>query len=133
MGCGSVHVVCCHRVYMRGVWSQLQIMCESQRSFAIIVPTAGLSAIMLLQIFGKTLVCRSLDVAARVAKETDLNCVTMEGDQVGGGTAAQYCQRAGAGWYCTALYYIACAFVVQSRVGSASQRTLLWWQQQPGF
>ena len=34
------------------------------------------------QIFGKTLVCRSLDVAARVAKETDLNCVTMEGDQV---------------------------------------------------
>jgi chromosome segregation ATPase len=33
------------------------------------------------QVFGKTLVCRNLDVAARVARETDLNCVTMEGDQ----------------------------------------------------
>ena len=34
------------------------------------------------QVFGKTLVCRSLDIAARVSKDTDLNCVTMEGDQV---------------------------------------------------
>ncbi|PSC68878.1 structural maintenance of chromosomes 3 [Micractinium conductrix] len=34
------------------------------------------------QVFGKTLVCRSLDVAAKVARETNLNCVTMEGDQV---------------------------------------------------
>jgi structural maintenance of chromosome 3 (chondroitin sulfate proteoglycan 6) len=34
------------------------------------------------QVFGKTLVCRNLDVAARVARETSLNCVTMEGDQV---------------------------------------------------
>lgn len=33
--------------------------------------------------FGKTLVCRNLDIAGRVARETNLNCVTMEGDQVG--------------------------------------------------
>lgn len=38
-----------------------------------------------LQVFGKTLVCRNLDIAAKVARETDLSCVTMEGDQVGGG------------------------------------------------
>lgn len=34
------------------------------------------------QVFGKTLVCRNLDIAAKVARETDLSCVTMEGDQV---------------------------------------------------
>lgn len=36
-----------------------------------------------LQVFGKTLVCRNMDVAAKAAKESNLNCVTMEGDQVG--------------------------------------------------
>lgn len=35
------------------------------------------------QVFGKTLVCRNMDVAAKAAKESNLNCVTMEGDQVG--------------------------------------------------
>lgn len=35
------------------------------------------------QVFGKTLVCRNLDIAARAARESDLNCVTMDGDQVG--------------------------------------------------
>jgi structural maintenance of chromosome 3 (chondroitin sulfate proteoglycan 6) len=34
------------------------------------------------QVFGKTLVCRNLDIATRAARESDLNCVTMEGDQV---------------------------------------------------
>ncbi|KAL6781958.1 SMC3 [Auxenochlorella protothecoides x Auxenochlorella symbiontica] len=34
----------------------------------------------MLQVFGKTLVCRDLAAAARVARETDLACVTMDGD-----------------------------------------------------
>ena len=34
------------------------------------------------QVFGKTLICRSLEVATKVAAEVSLNCVTMEGDQV---------------------------------------------------
>lgn len=34
------------------------------------------------QIFGKTLVCRNLDVARHVALESNLNCITMDGDKV---------------------------------------------------
>ncbi|KFM27906.1 Structural maintenance of chromosomes protein 3 [Auxenochlorella protothecoides] len=34
----------------------------------------------MLQVFGKTLVCRDLAAAARVARETDVACVTMDGD-----------------------------------------------------
>lgn len=35
------------------------------------------------QIFGKTLVCRKLHVAAEYARTMNLNCVTLNGDQVG--------------------------------------------------
>mmetsp|Transcript_30826 Transcript_30826/g.67303 ORF Transcript_30826/g.67303 Transcript_30826/m.67303 type:complete len:1195 (-) Transcript_30826:298-3882(-) len=34
------------------------------------------------QIFGKVLLCRSLDVATNMSRSTKLDCVTMEGDQV---------------------------------------------------
>eukprot|EP00697_Spironema_sp_BW2_P008745 gnl/Spiro4/23446_TR11595_c0_g2_i2.p1 gnl/Spiro4/23446_TR11595_c0_g2~~gnl/Spiro4/23446_TR11595_c0_g2_i2.p1 ORF type:complete len:950 (+),score=268.79 gnl/Spiro4/23446_TR11595_c0_g2_i2:1039-3888(+) len=34
------------------------------------------------QVFGKTLICRNLDVAASMAREFNLNCVTLEGDKV---------------------------------------------------
>ncbi|XP_034942482.1 structural maintenance of chromosomes protein 3 [Chelonus insularis] len=33
-------------------------------------------------IFGKTLICRSLEVATNLARESGLDCVTLEGDQV---------------------------------------------------
>ncbi|KAF4526025.1 hypothetical protein B566_EDAN000818 [Ephemera danica] len=33
-------------------------------------------------IFGKTLICRNLEVATRLARTTQLDCVTLEGDQV---------------------------------------------------
>ncbi|XP_022912891.1 structural maintenance of chromosomes protein 3 [Onthophagus taurus] len=33
-------------------------------------------------IFGKTLICRTLDVATKLARETGLDCVTLDGDQV---------------------------------------------------
>ena len=33
-------------------------------------------------IFGKTLICRNLDVATKLARSTGLDCVTLEGDQV---------------------------------------------------
>ena len=36
----------------------------------------------MLQVFGKTLICRDLDVGTNVARTTQLNCVTLEGDQV---------------------------------------------------
>ena len=32
-------------------------------------------------IFGKTLICRDMEVAGRVSKEQDCDCITMEGDQ----------------------------------------------------
>lgn len=35
------------------------------------------------QVFGKTLVCKDLDIATEAGRATDLNCVTIEGDQVG--------------------------------------------------
>eukprot|EP00894_Picocystis_sp_ML_P003562 jgi/Pico_ML_1/54079/g4504.t1 len=35
----------------------------------------------MLQVFGKTLICRDLDVGTNVARTTQLNCVTLEGDQ----------------------------------------------------
>lgn len=38
---------------------------------------------MIEQVFGKTLVCKNLDVATDAGRTTDLNCVTIEGDQVG--------------------------------------------------
>lgn len=34
------------------------------------------------QVFGKTMVCRNMDVAAQVAREASVNCVTMDGDEV---------------------------------------------------
>jgi structural maintenance of chromosome 3 (chondroitin sulfate proteoglycan 6) len=38
---------------------------------------------MLWQVFGKVMVCRDLDTATRVARESNyLNCVTIKGDQV---------------------------------------------------
>lgn len=33
-------------------------------------------------VFGRTVICRDLDVATRVAKSCDIDCVTMDGDQV---------------------------------------------------
>lgn len=33
-------------------------------------------------LFGKTLICRNLDVATNLAKKTGLDCVTLDGDQV---------------------------------------------------
>jgi len=33
-------------------------------------------------IFGKTLICRNLEVATNLAKTSGLDCVTLEGDQV---------------------------------------------------
>lgn len=33
-------------------------------------------------IFGKTLICRNLEVATKLARTTQLDCVTLEGDQV---------------------------------------------------
>lgn len=36
----------------------------------------------ILQVFGKTLICKSIDIAADYAKTHGLNCVTIEGDQV---------------------------------------------------
>nr|AAM15423.1 putative chromosome associated protein [Arabidopsis thaliana] len=47
------------------------------------------------QVFGRTVVCRDLNVATRVAKNDDLDCITMEGDQVsrkGGMTDQQITQ-----------------------------------------
>lgn len=34
----------------------------------------------LVQVFGKVMVCKSIEVATRVAKEAGLTCVTMDGD-----------------------------------------------------
>lgn len=34
------------------------------------------------QVFGRTLMCRNLEVAAEFSRSEDLNCVTLEGDQV---------------------------------------------------
>lgn len=33
-------------------------------------------------LFGKTLICRNLDVATKLARSTGLDCVTLDGDQV---------------------------------------------------
>ncbi|XP_043703030.1 structural maintenance of chromosomes protein 3 [Telopea speciosissima] len=48
------------------------------------------------QVFGRTLVCRDLDVATRVARSDGLDCITLEGDQVskkGGMTGGFYDYR----------------------------------------
>ncbi|KAJ4957827.1 hypothetical protein NE237_024938 [Protea cynaroides] len=48
------------------------------------------------QVFGRTLVCRDLDVATRVARGDGLDCITLEGDQVskkGGMTGGFYDYR----------------------------------------
>ena len=34
-----------------------------------------------VQVFGKTMVCKDLEVATEVSRSSDLNCVTMDGDQ----------------------------------------------------
>ncbi|CAN8247051.1 unnamed protein product [Cochlearia groenlandica] len=47
------------------------------------------------QVFGRTVVCRDLNVATRVAKDDGLDCITLEGDQVskkGGMTDQQITQ-----------------------------------------
>lgn len=33
-------------------------------------------------LFGKTLICRNLDVATKLARSTGLDCITLDGDQV---------------------------------------------------
>lgn len=48
------------------------------------------------QVFGRTVVCRDLNVATRVAKNDGLDCITLEGDQVsrkGGMTGGFYDHR----------------------------------------
>ncbi|KAL8144070.1 hypothetical protein V2J09_017102 [Rumex salicifolius] len=48
------------------------------------------------QVFSRTVVCRDLDVAARVARNEGLDCITLEGDQVskkGGMTGGFYDHR----------------------------------------
>ncbi|KAL9238676.1 hypothetical protein vseg_013066 [Gypsophila vaccaria] len=48
------------------------------------------------QVFGRTVVCRNLDVATRVARGDNLDCITLEGDQVskkGGMTGGFYDYR----------------------------------------
>ncbi|EOA26480.1 hypothetical protein CARUB_v10022528mg [Capsella rubella] len=50
----------------------------------------------LAQVFGRTVVCKDLNVATRVAKNHGLDCITMEGDQVsrkGGMTGGFYDHR----------------------------------------
>ncbi|KAM7259397.1 hypothetical protein ACFE04_015138 [Oxalis oulophora] len=48
------------------------------------------------QVFGRTVICRDMDVATRVARNDGLDCVTLEGDQVskkGGMTGGFYDHR----------------------------------------
>ncbi|KAL3820446.1 hypothetical protein ACJIZ3_006351 [Penstemon smallii] len=48
------------------------------------------------QVFGRTVICRDLDVATRVARTDSLDCITLEGDQVnkkGGMTGGFYDNR----------------------------------------
>ncbi|KAJ3670868.1 hypothetical protein LUZ60_008294 [Juncus effusus] len=48
------------------------------------------------QVFGRTVICRDLDTATRVAKTNGLDCITLEGDQVskkGGMTGGYYDYR----------------------------------------
>eukprot|EP00252_Welwitschia_mirabilis_P018814 TRINITY_DN4209_c0_g1_i1.p1 TRINITY_DN4209_c0_g1~~TRINITY_DN4209_c0_g1_i1.p1 ORF type:complete len:1207 (-),score=328.66 TRINITY_DN4209_c0_g1_i1:370-3990(-) len=48
------------------------------------------------QIFARTVICRDLDVATKVARSNDLDCITLEGDQVskkGGMTGGFYDHR----------------------------------------
>lgn len=33
-------------------------------------------------IFGKTLICRNLEIAATISKQSMLDCITIDGDQV---------------------------------------------------
>lgn len=35
-----------------------------------------------LQVFGRTLLCKDMDVALAASKAADCNCVTIDGDQV---------------------------------------------------
>nr|CAD1823923.1 unnamed protein product [Ananas comosus var. bracteatus] len=46
-----------------------------------------------MQVFGRTVICRDLDVATKVARNNSLDCITLEGDQVsrkGGMTGGFY-------------------------------------------
>lgn len=48
------------------------------------------------QVFGRTVICRDLDVATKVARTAELDCITLEGDQVskkGGMTGGFYDHR----------------------------------------
>ncbi|RVW84169.1 Structural maintenance of chromosomes protein 3 [Vitis vinifera] len=48
------------------------------------------------QVFARTVICRDLDVATRVARTDGLDCITLEGDQVskkGGMTGGFYDYR----------------------------------------
>ena len=49
---------------------------------AITGPPSLPGVLMVMQVFGKTLLCKDLDVANAAAHRTHLNCVTMGGDQV---------------------------------------------------
>lgn len=43
-------------------------------------------------LFGKTLICRNMEVATKLARTTGLDCVTLDGDQVSsrGNTCISY-------------------------------------------
>ena len=37
----------------------------------------------MIYVFGKTLICRNMDVATKFARQHGLDCITLDGDQVG--------------------------------------------------
>jgi structural maintenance of chromosome 3 (chondroitin sulfate proteoglycan 6) len=50
---------------------------------------------LLYQVFGKTFICRDIEVATQVASQYGTNCVTIDGDQVNkrGGITGGYIDR----------------------------------------
>lgn len=42
-------------------------------------------------IFGKVLICRSLEVATQLARSTHLDCITLSGDQVSHKVSSLHC------------------------------------------
>ena len=47
------------------------------------------------EVFGKTMICKTIDIAAEVAKSAQLNCVTIDGDQANkkGALTGGYCDQ----------------------------------------
>ena len=52
------------------------------------------------RVFGKTLVCRTLEAASQLAKSDELDCVTLDGEEGGVRGREQWWWRGrGRGWY----------------------------------